>query len=387
MYQIASLKEFIRNYSIEEHRALKTMSYAERSIFSPVTHRQQGDPTDIEEIEELAYFADTMHENRVELIFDRYLNGISKTEFELFKFVNQVTLELTTMLHRPHIALGSLLMHIYQLRLIKQYFGQATNIIEIGPGSGYLSVLLSLQGKNVWTVDITRALTFWQKLLFSHIQDHVGLHGKELIEMGIKNENHESNLTQIPWWEYKEFKVPDTIDLIVVNHAIAEMHPGAVRHMMKLCQQKGIKHIFAQSSGLQSGKNNMLMISYLVEEYGYICERIGQNNFDALFVIRQKSDTNNYGNVKYTEFNRNLIFYEEYYCGLVPKRYFLKSVGRLLIRMGLIQKFKKIKFKQSKDFNVITIESFFSLLKELGWKKMKPPSQIFFDRISSSNRI
>jgi hypothetical protein len=98
-------------------------------------------------------------------------------------------------------------------------------ILEIGPGSGYLGMLLANDGHEYFAMDSAQAFYLYQKKLWSDVYGADYFDYSESLS-GPAN----AKLTHIPWWRFANFSIPlPDIDIVTVNHALAEMHENAVR--------------------------------------------------------------------------------------------------------------------------------------------------------------
>ena len=134
------------------------------------------------------------------------------------------------------------MQHLYQKKLIFLLYLEVKNILEIAPGSGYLSLLLAMSNFKVASVDITQALTLWQKNLYE--------------EFGVLNESvfdlRTGKILQIPWWNYKRMyhtKFGVEIALVIINHAICELHPIALRYFFEVCTNFNVQKIIMERPG------------------------------------------------------------------------------------------------------------------------------------------
>jgi len=107
-------------------------------------------------------------------------------------------------------------------------------VLELGPGSGFLSLLMAKSGYAVDTVEVAQAFALHQSLFFHHFlpnSSHV-LH---------QTDNHHSNfppsegqIHQVPWWTYaSNADLPYAYDIITANHALAEFHPESLGYLLR----------------------------------------------------------------------------------------------------------------------------------------------------------
>ena len=151
---------FLKTYNENNKLASKNSSFIARKIFAPVAHQKANDPTTIDSENELPYFACTMHDGRAKYTINKRLEGLSEEEFKIFKLIVSETAKLTESWGLKTAPKDSLITHIYQYRQVKKFFPNAKNILEIGPGSGYLSLILALKIAKCLLMISTKLFTF-----------------------------------------------------------------------------------------------------------------------------------------------------------------------------------------------------------------------------------
>jgi hypothetical protein len=151
-------------------------------------------------------FADAMQEGRKEYNWGLLGNGLTEDEFDNFRDitagVDQIGMEG---FDRRLQVTTTLLRAIYQARLVSRF--DAHTVLEVGPGSGYLGLLLMLEDYEYVAVDSCQAFYLWQAMLWK--------------AMGQKPRAH------LTWWDWVDYEI-EHIDLIAANHVLCEMHPNAV---------------------------------------------------------------------------------------------------------------------------------------------------------------
>lgn len=244
---------FIEVYNECEKSAIANSTFIERKIFSPVTHVSENDPTRIASISELPYFVCTMQDGRAEDTTNYLLNGLTEEEFRLVGDILKKVLDISStwgLKTAPH---SSLLRHLYQRRLIRHLLPNAQNFLEIGPGSGYLSLMLALDGKGIANTDVTQAYYIFQHYLYDSFGCLREIASLEKAPLNVKGKSQllPGKVVHIPWWVYKDMTANSLkVDVIIVNHAICEMHGLAVQHLLAVAQRLGFPHFFMESTGL-----------------------------------------------------------------------------------------------------------------------------------------
>ena len=98
-------------------------------------------------------------------------------------------------------------------------------IFEIGPGSGYLGMLLANDGHQYFAMDAAQAFYLYQKKLWSDI------FGADYFDYSDSSSRPDTaKVTHITWWQFANLSIPiPDVDVVTINHALAEMHPHAVK--------------------------------------------------------------------------------------------------------------------------------------------------------------
>ena len=195
--------------------------------FLPEVFNSVGYPTRVGEEAELWRYVDTMHETRFAATVEGLLGGLSGDEFELFQRATELVCGLTQRLFgRKLPSYNALLRAMAIFRHIRCL--QPSRVLEFGPGSGYLGLLLILDGLNYTGVENTQAFYLWQNRLW------------EEAASGSFADQAESNslarVTHIPWWRVVdldlELQTP-SFDLVTANHCLCEMHLRAMKYYLR----------------------------------------------------------------------------------------------------------------------------------------------------------
>ena len=138
--------------------------------------------------------------------------------------------------------------------------GRPLRILEIGPGSGYLGLLLANDGHQYFAMDAAQAFYLYQKKLWSDI------YGSDYFDYSESSSRPDSTkITHIPWWQFANLSIPiPDVDVVTINHALAEMHPQAVKTIFaRLYSAWGDtdkKLVLAESWGLDYFKRKKVML-------------------------------------------------------------------------------------------------------------------------------
>jgi len=198
-----------------------------------------GYPYRIASLDELWRYHDSMHDGRYEKNL-RLLGDVADDEVELCRRAARLIYDFSASRFRfASPGRDALTRALYQYRLLAKQLEQATSpwtILEIGPGSGYLGLLLGLAGHRYLAVEAAQAFYVYQSELwrFAFGTDY----DDGLERLG------PSRIQHVPWWTFNEehLQLP-ALDASTSNHALAEMHPGAVRRVFSVTDR------FAAPSG------------------------------------------------------------------------------------------------------------------------------------------
>jgi hypothetical protein len=260
--------DFIEQYIDCEKKAVGASTFTERIAFTPYTHNLVNDPTRIEFVSELPFFVCTMHTDRAEDTINNLLNGLTEEEGELLQTIITKVFEVSSAWGNGTAPCSSLLRHLYQRRLIKHLLPEAKSFFEIGPGTGYLSLMLALDGKSVCNTDVTQAYYIYQHYLYESFEclSELTTHPDNLS----KGTPPTGKVQHVPWWVYKD--LPDNlleVDVIIVNHAVCEMHILAVQHLLSTAEKLGYPTFFMESTGSDVASLTFDEVQDLFRSYGY----------------------------------------------------------------------------------------------------------------------
>jgi hypothetical protein len=265
------MESILESYNNEQLEALKSTNFYERFFNQPLAHLRGGDPTFVHSINELPFFSDTMQDLRWRHTIENKLNGLTQNEFIILKSITQKVLQLNKTLGLNEICQSALIEHLYHARMFKHYFSESKSIIEIGPGSGYFSLIMALDGFKVLSTDITQSFYLWQSILYHHFN---------ILNEGVINDIKPDygKISHIPWWKFNNIYewCNDKIDTIIINHAITEMHPVSLRNLFYSASQIGNPSFFIVGLGHQFRVSSFWDIIGIAQEFGY--RLMHQNN-------------------------------------------------------------------------------------------------------------
>jgi len=225
------MSNIVDNYNQAERAGRATVSNRAIEAFSLELWNSVGYPFKVENELELWRYHDVMQEGRfrknlleVGECSDHELNLVMKTAKQILGFSER---ELTIRGSGKH----ALTKALYQYKLLIKHrpHDDPLRILEIGPGSGYLGLLLANDGHQYFAMDAAQAFYLYQKKLWSDIYraDYF-----DYSESTSRPDN--AKVTHIPWWRFANLSIPiPDIDLMTCNHALAEMHPEAVKTIFR----------------------------------------------------------------------------------------------------------------------------------------------------------
>jgi hypothetical protein len=216
----------IDEYNAVERASLAQCSNAEIAAFGPVVFNQQAFPHTVRDEQEIVRYVDTMHDRAADQFFSTDFR-ISEAELALYNRIRDSVRDLTTTSYgRSVVPILAPLWALKTFRAISEISRMQGNkrlkIVEFGPGSAYLSMLLVLSGHQYICTDITQALYLWQNRIYCQ------LFGDDFAEMardGSSFDGLSKPITHIPWWRLRELydsPVADT-DLVIADCAVSEM--------------------------------------------------------------------------------------------------------------------------------------------------------------------
>jgi hypothetical protein len=224
---IFEVKNIVENYNQAEREGCSTVSNRVIEAFGLEVFGTLGYPFKINDESELWRYHDVMQEGR----FDANLRLISKYTDHEFELITRSAKQILSFSER-HLPIRNSGKHaltrsLYQYQLImrnKPHNGPL-KILEIGPGSGYLGLLLANDGHQYFAMDAAQAFYLYQKKLWSDV------YGADYFDYSESSFRPESaRVTHIPWWRFANLAVPlPEVDIVTINHALAEMHENALK--------------------------------------------------------------------------------------------------------------------------------------------------------------
>ena len=308
---------FLKIYNENNKLASKNSSFIERVIFAPIAHQKANDPTTIESENELPYFACTMQDGRGKNTINKRLQGLSEDEFQIFKLIVSETAKLTENWGLKTAPKDSLITHLYQYRQVKKKFPNAKNILEIGPGSGYLSLILALKNCNVFAYDVYQAIYVYQHYLYKHF----GVLNELATNLPNINDINGIDLNSgvvnhLPWWIFDNLiDNPLPIDLILINNAVCELHPVALDHILAIARACNVPNFFLDSTGDQSLIRKLPEVIKQFKSSGFVLSNNSVKH-QELFIFDRSNNSSI--NSKYNNFKKVIFIFSQYIFKFVP---------------------------------------------------------------------
>jgi len=219
--------DIVDEYNRAERQGCATVSNRAIEAFSLELWNTLGYPYRVDDESQLWRYHDVMHEGRFEENL-KLLSGCSDHEYKLITNAARQILSFSER-NFPIRNTGkhALTRALYQYRLIMQHRPQGgpLRILEIGPGCGYLGVLLANDGHEYFAMEAAQAFYLYQKTLWSD------LFGSQYVDLSSTHDEIKSaTVTHIPWWRFANLSIPiPDIDIVTINHALLEMHENAVK--------------------------------------------------------------------------------------------------------------------------------------------------------------
>lgn len=203
-------------YNTAEREAMKGLNNRQIEASGAVAFGHVGYPVRVTSEQELWRYADIMQEHRAKLTFDM-LGGLTDHEFSLVSDMTYRVTRLSEKMGQIVTPRASLLRAMLVYRQITALFPDHASILEIGPGSGYVSGLLAADTYQVYSVEVAQAFALWQRAL--------------------RNTMPSADWIHVPWWDWIDGRGPERLDVITANHCMNEMHPNALAYLIRRAEK------------------------------------------------------------------------------------------------------------------------------------------------------
>ena len=297
----------IQEYDTLERESLADLSNFLIEAFAPAGFQITNYPDRIYHENELRRYMDVMQENSYMLNLHQLKYGLSKFEYDITKRVISKFKQFGKTISKELYFKSGLTRQLLLFRAINNFLGERKiNIFELGPGSGFLTALLSTAGHKVYCLDNSQAFYIYQNNFWQEFGVNEWARKEERYE-----ENH--NITHIPWWLWAntEFELPK-IELIVANSVLNEVKDTALRYILEktnnALDENGML-IFASSGETLVSKYEYTKRT--LYEYGwYLCHKKNLTVFSKKdFPKKIKLVLSNRFNLRHYRFWINFLMY------------------------------------------------------------------------------
>ena len=225
------MSNIVEKYNQAEHAGRATVSNRAIESFSLDVFNAVGYPCRIEDESEIWRYHDSMQDGRFKENL-RLISSYSEHEFDL---ITRTAIQILSFSER-HLPIRNSGKHaltrsLYQYKLLIKYrpHDRPLRVLEIGPGSGYLGLLLANDGHQYFAMDAAQAFYLYQKKLWSNI------YGSDYFDYTESTSRPDSTkVTHIPWWQFANLSIPiPDVDIMTCNHALTEMHPESVKTIFR----------------------------------------------------------------------------------------------------------------------------------------------------------
>ena len=226
-----NLKNFLDIYNSTELNNINELPNTIVQIFSSNAFDDLSYKKYIKFEEDVTKYVDEMHE---------YKKEIKKYTFseEEFNFLKDITVSVENIQNKLEIKkkilpYSSLISSLGIIRIMNMLpiNKKNLNVFEIGPGSGYTGAMIIKNNHNYFAVENTQGFYMWQSFLYKELNDNFQ---EDLLIK--KNIDIDQKITHIPWWEFSKFfekfqKLDNQIDLIICDHALAEVNKECLKYI------------------------------------------------------------------------------------------------------------------------------------------------------------
>jgi hypothetical protein len=229
----------VETYDVAERAAVQKYPNRILQAFHPEMFATLGYPTRVESVSQLWRYIDVMQETRTHYNVEVLLQGLTTEEFELFKRVTRLVDDHAgKQLGRRAHATAALTRAIHVLRLIKIATGSARpTVLEVGPGCGYLAMLLVMEGYPYIGTDVVQAFYLYQSHMLSCVATNLRELAAEDGDVLTIEQPEPGTAIHIPWWKWVTLmpeKVKLSAGIMTSNHVLCEMHPSSMAYMAVL---------------------------------------------------------------------------------------------------------------------------------------------------------
>ncbi|NQW08653.1 MAG: hypothetical protein HQ481_02045 [Alphaproteobacteria bacterium] len=229
----------ITAYDVIERRRRLDFGTGVNMAFAPVTFRERGFPDRIDDYAELPQFTENMN-----LLAgpNPWLEAMRVTMLEaaILNNVNAAVLDFNARACGKRIApLSSSATMLPLLRFLTAFADRfhdgRLNVLEIGPGAGYLGLMLAQAGHRYVATDATQSFYIWQNALWEHVMPGAVT---ETAFDDAPPTTLKTHITHLPWWHFAKLRdgFDWNIDVVVSKAVLAETHSFFQRFLFRLSE-------------------------------------------------------------------------------------------------------------------------------------------------------
>jgi len=231
----------IEEYNTLELDAIRCLPNLVNAAFAPLTFARANFPLRARFEDEFVKYVDAMQEQRAPLYLSEFLGGMTHDEFCTFRLLVEQIAEFSQKnFNRRLGGWSSLLQCLSIARQIKLVTDEKRlRVLELGPGCGYLALILAYAGHSHFSTDVTQGFYLYQnRILNFSVPDKVVETARSSLSTAALQRllDTPEMCIHMPWWQFAEMykaEVPQ-FDLVTCNHMLAEMHPDSLSYSVKL---------------------------------------------------------------------------------------------------------------------------------------------------------
>ena len=222
----------IKSYKEAERIGRQDIPNVAIQAFALAWWRSSDYPHEIESSSELWKFHNQMHDGR----FDLNATLIGEIDSSLHQTIIS-TAEILVSYTKSTFGFAdcaresfsrAILQFNYLYRLNRDL--SSMSILEIGPGNGYLGLLLAIHGVKYYALEACQAFYMYQNSIWNYAFGNSYFDGIKRREEG-----SETIIEHVPYWNVcnRDFMFPN-VTHISANHVISEMNPLAINRICQL---------------------------------------------------------------------------------------------------------------------------------------------------------